>query len=331
MLSPKSGILSIKPYVGGESQLADVDRIIRLAANESALGPSPLAMAACADIASLLHRYPDGGSDALRSGLAETFNVDPAKIVCGAGSDELIALLVKAYAGEGDELLYSEHGFLMYKISAMSCGATPVAAPESKLRTDCQAMLDHVTDKTKLVFLANPNNPTGSYLSQRELEDFHSQLPSDVILVIDAAYAEYATASDYEPGIDLVNKSDNVVMLRTFSKAFGLAALRLGWAYSSPEITDILHRVRGPFNVSAVSQVVGVEALKDKAHFDETIRLNNKLLPEFIDFINSIGLKAVPSQGNFVMVDFGKPADKADTFLRSKGIFNARHCCLRPP
>ena len=147
MLSPKSGILSIKPYVGGESQLADVDRVIRLAANESALGPSPLAMAACKDIAPLLHRYPDGGSDELRKGLADTFGVDAAKIVCGAGSDELISLLVKAYAGEGDELLYSQHGFLMYKISAMSCGATPVAAPESKLRTDCQAMLDHVTDK----------------------------------------------------------------------------------------------------------------------------------------------------------------------------------------
>jgi len=227
---------------------------------------------------------------------------------------------VKAYAGEGDELLYSQHGFLMYKISAMACGATPVAAPESNLRTDCQAMLDHVTDKTKLVFLANPNNPTGSYISQKELEDFHSRLPNDVILVIDAAYAEYATASDYEPGIELVNKADNVVMLRTFSKVFGLAAMRLGWAYSSPEITDILNRVRGPFNVSAVSQAVGIAALKDKEHLDKTISLNSRLLPEFVDFVNSIGLKTEPSQGNFVIIDFSEPTEKADAFLRSKGI-----------
>jgi histidinol-phosphate aminotransferase len=324
MLNPKPGILSIKPYVGGESKLANVDRIIPLAANESALGPSPIAITACGDAAMGLHRYPDGGSTDLRIGLSETFNVDPEKIVCGSGSDELISLLVRSYAGPGDEVLYSQHGFLMYPISAMASGAVPVACPELNLRTDTAAMLDHVTDKTQIVFIANPNNPTGSYLSKAELEDFHSQLPDNVILAIDAAYAEYVTAEDYEPGIDLVNKASNVIMLRTFSKIFGLASLRLGWAYCSIEIADILHRVRGPFNVSAIGQIVGAAALKDKEHLAKAYNLNAKLLPAFIHNINAMGLKAYPSQGNFVLVEFpssgDKTADKADAFLRTKGI-----------
>jgi histidinol-phosphate aminotransferase len=324
MLEPKPGILSIQPYKGGESKLADVDRIVRLAANESSLGPSPLAIKASQEAATTLHRYPDGGSTELRTNLAETFGVDKEKIVCGAGSDELISLLVRAYAGAGDELLYSQHGFLMYPISAMACGATPVAAPETDLRTDVNSMLKHVTDKTRLVFLANPNNPTGSYLSQRELEEFHAQLPEDVILVIDAAYAEYATASDYEPGIELVNKFDNVVMLRTFSKIFGLASLRLGWAYCSPTIADVLHRVRGPFNVSAIGQVIGAAAAKDKDHLEKARTLNARLLPEFVTLVEELGLKAYPSQGNFLLVRFqvegARTAAKADEFLRARGI-----------
>src|SRR5579863_8705206 len=223
---PRPGILDIAPYVGGEAKAAGVARPIRLASNESALGPSAKAMAAYRALADEIHRYPEGGSDELRAALAERHELDPARIVCGAGSDELIALLLRAYAGPGDEVLYSRHGFLMYPIGALSIGATPVAAPERALGTDVEALLARVTPRTRIVFVANPNNPTGSYLSIAEMERLHRGLPASVLLVVDAAYAEYVGRNDYEPGISLVNRAPNVVMLRTFSKIYALAALR---------------------------------------------------------------------------------------------------------
>ena len=260
---PRPGILEITPYVGGKAEAKGAARTIKLSANESALGPSPKAIAAIEAAALEAHRYPDGGTDRLRAAIAERFELDPAQIVCGSGSDELIHLLTFAYAGPGEEVIYSAHGFLMYRLSALGTGATPVAAPESNLRTDVDAILAAVTSRTRMVFIANPNNPTGSYITADELSRLHAGLPDDVVLVIDAAYAEYVHRDDYTSGQELVDRADNVVMTRTFSKLFGLGALRLGWAYGSPAIVDVLHRVRGPFNVNSLAQTAGVAALED--------------------------------------------------------------------
>jgi histidinol-phosphate aminotransferase len=321
--SPRPGIMDITPYVGGESTAA-AKRLIRLASNEGALGPSPAAAAAYAAAGSSLHRYPDGGSTALRRALADVHGLDFDRIVCGAGSDELIALLTRAYAGPGDEVLYSQHGFLMYPLSAMACGATPVAAAESGLKADVEAMLAAVTENTKIVFIANPNNPTGSYLSAREIDALHAGLPDHVLLVIDAAYAEYVSATDYHAGSALVERADNVVMTRTFSKMYGLSALRLGWAYCSHGIADVLNRVRGPFNVSLPAQAAGEAAVRDTEFVDRSKAHNADLLPWTASELQRIGLHVYPSVCNFVLVDFshlqGLSAEKARLYLKDEGI-----------
>ncbi|HXQ67290.1 MAG TPA: histidinol-phosphate transaminase, partial [Alphaproteobacteria bacterium] len=227
-LKPRPGILSIEPYRPGESAVAGVERIIKLSSNENALGPSPRAIAALKKCAGEQHRYPDGTCEALRSALGRHHGLDAERIVCGAGSDELITLLTRAYAGPGEEVLYSEYGFLMYPISALGVGAKPVAASEKALRADVKALLAGLSDKTRILFLANPNNPTGSYLAKDEVLHLVHGLPKDVLLVIDAAYAEYVTRNDYSAGAELVDAHDNVVMTRTFSKIYGLAGVRLG-------------------------------------------------------------------------------------------------------
>src|SRR5438067_7813705 len=260
---PGPGILDIAPYVGGESKAAGVERPIRLASNESALGPSPKAIAAYKALAGEIHRYPDGGAAELRAALGRHHGLDPARIVCGAGSDELIALLQRAYAGPGAEVLYSRHGFLMYPIGAKAVGATPIAVPEQALTADVDGFLARVTERTRLVFVANPNNPTGTYLSAEEVARLHAGLPANVVLAIDAAYAEFVNRNDYEPGIGLVNRAENVVMLRTFSKIYALAGLRLGWAYCPPTVADVLNRIRGPRNVNAAALAAGVAAGAD--------------------------------------------------------------------
>src|SRR5882724_8677983 len=209
-LMPRPGILDIAPYIGGEAKIAGVERPIRLASNESALGPSAKAIAAYRALADEIHRYPEGNALELREALGRQHGLDPARIVCGAGSDELITLLLRCYAGPGDEVLYSRHGFLMYPIGAQSVGATPVAAPEQALTTDVDALLERVTHRTRLVFIANPNNPTGTYLGAAEMARLHAELPPSVVLAIDAAYAEFVNRNDYEPGVALVDRADNV-------------------------------------------------------------------------------------------------------------------------
>jgi len=319
---PRPGIMDIAPYIGGEAA-----GTIRLASNEGALGPSPKAMEAYARVAGSIHRYPDGGSTELREALAKRFNLDAGRIVCGAGSDELIGLLVRAYAGVGDEVLYSQHGFLMYPIAAKSVGATPVAAPETNLKTDVDAMLARVTPRTKIVFVANPNNPTGSYLTGEELARLHAGLPPTALLVIDAAYAEFAPpGGDYSSGVELVEKHANVVMTRTFSKIFALGSLRLGWSYSSAPVADVLNRVRGPFNVSGAAQAAGVAALED-AEFLERARAHNEgCRTWFVGELKALGLTVHPSIANFVLVSFqgqkpGKDdAEAARQFLKDRGI-----------
>lgn len=318
---PKSGILDIKPYIGGEGRLDAVQHPVRLASNENVLGCSPLARAAYLACAGDLNRYPDGAAGDLRSAIGKANGLNPEQIVCGAGSDELISLIVRAYAGIGDEVLYSQYGFLMYPISAKSAGATPVAAPERDMRTDVDALLAAVTSKTKIVLLANPNNPTGSYLTKTDMQKLRAGLPSSVLLVVDAAYAEFAQMPDYEDGRALVDSGDNTVMLRTFSKIHGLAALRLGWGYCPPDVAGVINRVRGAFNVSAPAQAAGIAALEDKAFVQKTIDMTNAGRVQLSEGLTAMGFKVWPSVTNFILVRFGENAEQIRLGLKQQGIF----------
>ena len=321
---PRPGIMEVTAYVGGEAAIPGANRVIRLASNENPLGASPRAIAAYTALQGELHRYPDGGASELRRTIAEAHDLPEEQLVCGAGSDELIGLLVRAYAGPGDEVLYSAHGFLMYSIAAKTAGATPVAAPETDLRADVDALLAHVSECTRLVFLANPNNPTGSYLTGAELQRLHAGLPEHVLLVIDAAYAEYVEQADYEAGAALVADSDNVVMTRTFSKIHGLAALRLGWAYGPPAVVDVLNRMRGPFNVCAPALAAGTAALLDRGHVERSVAHNTRWLAWFCDEAKQLGLDPTESVGNFALVRFpgepGRDAAAAAAHLKREGI-----------
>jgi histidinol-phosphate aminotransferase len=323
-LRPRPGILEIEPYVGGKAEADGVARVIKLSANESAIGPSPRAVAAAREAAVDLHRYPDGGSSDLRRAIGAHFDLDPARIVCGAGSDELIQLLLRAYVGPGDEVLYSAHGFLMYRLGALSVGAVPVAAPETNLSADVDALLARVTSRTRMVFIANPNNPTGSYLTPDQLGRLQARLPEDVLLVIDAAYAEYVRRNDYESGVALVDRAPNVVMTRTFSKLFGLAALRLGWLYASEEVVGVIDRIRGPFNVGRTAQLAGVAALEDEDHQERSRAHNDTWLPWLATEIDRLGLRVHPSAGNFLLIGFPGQGEKsavaASTALERDGI-----------
>ncbi|HEV7370449.1 histidinol-phosphate transaminase [Arenibaculum sp.] len=323
---PRPGILDIAPYVGGEARAPGVTRLIRLASNEGALGPSPKAVAAYAEASGELHRYPDGGSTELREAIGALHGIDAERIVCGAGSDELLGLLVRGYAGPGDEVLYSRHGFLMYPIAAKSVGAVPVAAPEKDLRTDIDALLAAVTERTKIVFVANPNNPTGSYVTGEELARLHAGLPPHVVLVVDAAYAEYIDLPDYATGKELVDAHANVVMTRTFSKIYALGSVRLGWAYCPPGIADVLNRLRGPFNVSAAAQITALAALADHDFVERSRRHNDVWRAWLAEQLTGLGLKVHPSVGNFLLVSFAgagghnDPAEAARQYLKNRGI-----------
>jgi len=320
-VNPKPGIMDILPYKGGEAKVDGISRLVRLASNENPLGCSEKAKKIYINGADGLFRYPDGGAEALRFSLAQHYNINQEQIVCGAGSDELISLLIRAYAGVGDEVLYSQHGFLMYPIGAKAVGATPVAAPETNLRADVQAILERVTEKTKLVFIANPNNPTGSYLTRDELKTLQAGLPEHTLLIIDAAYAEYIDLDVYSSGIDLVEEHNNTVMLRTFSKIYGLAGVRLGWGYFPKHVADVINRVRGPFNVSVPAQEAGVAALSDQDFVKRSKEHNTKWLPWVSEQLQDFGLTVHPSVGNFILVDFGKTSEEKRLALKKQGIF----------
>lgn len=321
-LAPKPGVLDIKPYVGGRAHVPGVEHATKLSSNESALGPSEKALEAYSAAAKGLSAYPDGGANLLREALGRRFGLDPERIVCGNGSDELLSMVAHAYLRPGDEVMFTEHGFLVYRIAALANSATPVVVPEKHLRADVDAMLAQVSEKTRVVYLANPNNPTGTYLSHDEVRRLHAGLPKSALLVIDAAYSEYVRRNDYEAGIEMVSSFSNVVMTRTFSKIYGLAGLRVGWAYCPAAVADVLNRVRGPFNVSVPAQAAAVAALADRAHFDESFAHNEKWRAWLIENIRKLGLGVDDSVCNFVLIQFAnaEQARKVDAFLAQRGL-----------
>ena len=320
--APHPSILAIKPYVGGQSALPGVERVIKLSSNEGAFGAPPAARAAFAAMADSMHRYPDGGCHALREAIGARWGLDPARIVCGAGSDDLIYQLCLSYGGPGTELVMTRHGFSIYAIAGRYAGCTIVEAPERELTADVDALLAAVTPATRLVFLANPNNPTGSMVGRAAVERLRASLPDQVLLVLDAAYAEYVTDGDYEAGARLVDAGDNTVMTRTFSKMFGLGGLRLGWAYAPAAIVDVLNRVRSPFNVNAAVQAAGIAALGVPGWVERSIAHNDRERARLSARLTASGLHVWPSACNFLLVDFGSPgrANAADTFLRGCGL-----------
>jgi histidinol-phosphate aminotransferase len=325
---PRPGVLTINAYVPGKSSAPGVERVFKLSSNETPLGPSPQAIEAYRAAAATLHDYPDGSATLLREAIGRAFGLDPARIVCGAGSDELLNLLAHAFVGPGDEAIHTRHGFLVYRIATLASGGTPVETQETAYTADVDAILAAVTERTRLVFLANPNNPTGTYVPFDEVKRLRRELPPRVLLVLDAAYAEYVRRNDYESGIELVATTDNTVMCRTFSKIHGLAALRLGWMYGPAHIVDAVNRIRGPFNVNAPAIAAGAAAMQDAAHVQVSAEHNSRWLAWLTAEIGKLGLKVTPSVANFVLIHFpekkGRSAQDADALLTSRGLILRR-------
>ncbi len=325
---PRPGILDIDPYVPGKSGAKGLNRIFKLSSNETPFGPSPRAIEAYAAAAERLAVYPEGTARELREAVGAAYGLDPARVVCGAGSDEILNLLAHAYVGPGDEGIISEHGFLVYRIAITGRGGTPVVVPETGYTADVDAILAHVTDRTKIVFIANPNNPTGTYLPAAEIARLHAGLRPDILLVLDAAYAEYVQRADYTDGRELVDGAENVVVTHTFSKIHGLANLRIGWMYGPVAVVDAVNRIRGPFNVSGPAAAAAVAALADTAHVEKSVAHNEQWLDRLDLELSKIGLDATPSAANFVLIHFpdeaGRTAKDADEFLSARGLILRR-------
>jgi histidinol-phosphate aminotransferase len=322
--TPRPGVMAIHAYAPGKSKAPGAAKVYKLSSNETPLGPSPHAIAAYRDVAGHLQDYPDGAAADLRAAIGSAFGLDPERLVCGFGSDDLITQLARAYLADGDEGIYTTHGFLIYPIAILSTGARPVVAPETNFTADVDAILAAVTERTRVVFLANPNNPTGTYVAFDEIRRLHAELPPRVLLVLDAAYAEYVRRNDYEAGIELVAQSQNVVMTRTFSKIHGLAALRLGWMYGPPPVVDAVNRIRGPFNVNTAASAAGIAAIRDTDHVARSADYNEKWLNWLTIEIGKVGLTVTPSVANFILIHFpripGKTAADADKALTARGL-----------
>jgi histidinol-phosphate aminotransferase len=327
-LQARPGIFAIDPYVPGKSKLPGAGPVIKLSSNETPLGPSPKAAEAYRAAASLLDRYPDGAATALREALGSAYGLNPDHLVCGNGSDELFHMLAQAYLGPGDEAIYTEHGFLVYRIVILAAGATPVVAPEKAYRADVDAILERVTPRTRAVFIANPNNPTGTYVPFDEVRRLRAGLPGNVLLVLDAAYGEYVRRNDYEAGIELVATTPNTVMTRTFSKIYGLASARVGWAYCPADVAGVLNQIRSPFNLTGPSMAAAVTALQDKAHIEQARQHNDEWLAWLAQEIRALGIEVTDSVGNFLLIHFsaenGRAAAEADEFLNARRIILRR-------
>ena len=322
---PNPGILDIAPYTPGKSPVPEPGRkVFKLSANETPFGPSPKAIEVYNQAGAHLEDYPEGTSRVLREAIGRAFGLDPGRIICGAGSDEILNLLAKTYLGQGDEAISTTHGFLVYPIATMACGAKNVVATETDFTADVDAILKLVTPRTKLVWLANPNNPTGTYLPFDEVKRLRASLPSQVLLVLDAAYAEYVRRNDYESGIELVATTDNVVMTRTFSKIHGLAALRLGWMFGPSLVVAAINRIRGPFNVNGPAIAAGIAAIEDHAHQERAREHNDRWLAWLAQEFEQLGLAITPSAANFLLIHFpqtkGRTAKDADAFLTARGL-----------
>jgi histidinol-phosphate aminotransferase len=326
--SPRPGILDIALYVGGRSAVPGLTKVYKLSSNESPLGPSPKAIEALAAAAHDLALYPDGSSHLLRQAIGEVYDLDPGRIaVGGEGSGPLLTMLANAYLRPGDEVIFSRHAFLLYEIAAHANSARPVIVPEKVvnggIRIDVDAMLAALSPRTRIVYIANPNNPTGSYLTRDEMARLHAGLPKDALLVIDAAYGEFVDATDYDIGLELARGHENVVMTRTFSKVHGLAALRLGWAFVPQGVADVLNRIRGPFPTSPLQQQAGAAAVRDQDHVARAVAFNRQWRAWLTEEVRRLGLKVDDSAANFVLVHFApgaKSASIADDFLSARGI-----------
>jgi histidinol-phosphate aminotransferase len=320
---PRPGIELIKAYVPGQTVEA-LGRSIKLSANESALGPSPKAIAAYHAAAGRMFRYPDSDAFAIRSAIAARYGLNPARILMGIGSDELLSALVRAYAGAGDEVLYPTATFPMYRIYALATGAQHVQAPDHNYGADIDGLLAKVTPRTKVAIIANPNNPTGTYTTKTDMERLRAGLRDDILLIIDAAYAEYVDRADYDPGAALADVTSNTVMTRTFSKIHGMAGMRLGWCYACEEIIGVVGRIRSPFNVSTPSQAAGIAALEDIEFQQRVIDHTRRWRQILTQRLQGYGLVITGTEGNFVNVGFpdtpGRRAVDLDSFLRARGI-----------
>lgn len=319
-ITPQPGIMQIDLYQSGKATVDGVSDVVKLSSNENPFGPSEAAQEAFARAAHELHRYPSTDHAELRQAIAEVHNLDPERIICGAGSDEIIAFLCQAFAGVGDEVLFTEHGFSMYRISALAAGATPVEAKERERVTDVDALLAACTDKTRLVFVANPNNPTGTMIGGNEIARLADGLPPKALLVLDGAYAEYVEG--FDGGAGLVDARDNVVMTRTFSKIYGLGGLRIGWGYGPKPLIDILNRVRGPFNLSQAQMAAAIAAVKDQDYVTKCRVENTRLRAWLAEALAELGVPSDTSTANFILARFAseEEAVACDAYLKSQGI-----------
>ena len=323
-IRPQPGIMDIALYEGGKAHVAGVSNVVKLSSNENPFGPSDKAKEAFAKSVHQLHRYPSTDHVGLRQAIAEVHGLDSGRIICGVGSDEIIHFLCQAYAGPGDEVLYTEHGFLMYKISAMAAGATPVEVAERERTTDVDALLAACTERTKLVFIANPNNPTGTMISAGEVARLARGLPPQAILVLDGAYAEYVEG--FDAGLSLVEAMPNVVMTRTFSKIYGLGGLRIGWGYGPKAIIDVLNRIRGPFNLSNAQLDTAEAAVRDQDYVTKCRTENARLRHWLAEALAAHGVPSDTSMANFVLARFASPeeAEACDQFLQEQGLIVRR-------
>jgi len=311
-------------YKQGKSSIPGRNAIIKLSSNESCFGPGQPALDAYHAASSTIHRYPDGSQTALRQAIARTYSIDADRIICGNGSEEVIGLLIRCYVGEGDELLLSENHFVMCSIYGKGQGASIVLAPEQNFTVDVDAILERVTEKTRLIAVANPNNPTGTWLPCPEIQRLIDQVPQDVLIILDGAYAEYVEDQDYEDGIAWVESRQNVVMTRTFSKIHGLAGLRIGWAYGPAAIIEVINRLRTPFNASGPALAAAAAAIADEEHITRSRQHNSFWQRRLREEFARLGLHVVPSVTNFYLLDFsqldGKTANGAAAFLEENGI-----------
>ncbi len=321
---PQPGIMDIALYEGGASHVEGKSNVLKLSSNENPLGASDAAKEAFSRAVHELHRYPNTDHAALRQAIGEVWGVDPAQIICGVGSDEIIHFLCQAYAGPGDEVIHTEHGFAMYRISALAAGATPVEVPERERVTDVDAILAACTDRTRLVFVANPNNPTGTMIGPGEVRRLAEGLPPQAILVLDGAYAEYVEG--YDAGVALIAERENVVMTRTFSKIYGLGGLRVGWGYGPRAVIDVLNRIRGPFNLSTAALAAAEAAVRDTAYTAKCRTENARWRDWLAGALAEMGVPSDKSTANFVLARFADPAeaDACDAHLRGEGIIVRR-------